>query len=162
MTLAYSYVMGTCRWQWMLFWSPFLTSGKRFVEIKSCHRIELTTWLFYQISLKPAPVPLSNPFGWPPACQIGAIHWINAVGGANGTPWWWCLWGVLCWCLTEFLYYSYWSKPTGQVFLVPAWTRIVVKLLINVILLLLVFSEIRSPAVKMSAATASIVDSGHP
>ena len=28
--------------------------------------------------------PLANPFGWPPARRIGAIHLINAVGGQPG------------------------------------------------------------------------------
>ena len=57
-------------------------------------------------------------------------------GGANGTPWWWCLWGELCWFLTDFFYYSYCRKPTEREFFVPALktfvttrTQIVVKLL---------------------------------
>ncbi len=60
---------------------------------------------------------------------IGAIHKINAVRGANGSPWWWCLWGGLCWCSMEFLHYSYCTKPTKQEFIVSAQTPIVVKLL---------------------------------
>ena len=91
--------------------------------------LKLITLLMYQIRLNPTLAPSTNPFGWLPTCRIGVIHWINAVGGVNSTPWWWCLWGVLCRCLTEFLYYSYCRKPTGQEFFVPAQTKIVVKLL---------------------------------
>jgi len=44
-------------------------------------------------------------------------------------PWWWCLWGELCWCSTDFSYYSYCRNPTGREFFVPAGTLIGVKLL---------------------------------
>ena len=56
--------------------------------------------------------------------RIGVIHWIGAVGGANGTPWWWCVWGELCCCLTDYSYYSYSRKSTGREFFVPARTLI--------------------------------------
>ena len=67
---------------------------------------------------------------WPPMCLIGAIHWINAIREANGTTWWWCLRRELCWCLTEFSYYSYCRKATvwGGSFSFPP-EPIVVKLL---------------------------------
>ncbi len=39
------------------------------------------------------------------------------------------MWGELCCCLTEFLYYSYCRKSTGRKFFVPARTLIAVKLL---------------------------------
>jgi len=45
---------------------------------------------------------------------VGAIHWIDAVGEANGTPWWWCLRGELHWCSTNFSYYSYYRESTGR------------------------------------------------
>ena len=60
---------------------------------------------------------------------IGAIHWINIIGGANGTPWWWCFWEELFWCSADFLYYSYCRKRMGQEFFIPAQTLIGVKLL---------------------------------
>ena len=39
------------------------------------------------------------------------------------------MWGELCCCLSEFLYYSYCRKSTGQEFFVPTRTLIAVKLL---------------------------------
>ena len=65
--------------------------------------------------------------------RIWVIHWIDAIGGANGTPWWWYIRGELCWCSTDFWYYSYCRKATGWELFVPARTLIVVKLLIVVI-----------------------------
>ena len=44
-------------------------------------------------------IGMASPFRWPPTRLIWAIHWIDTIGEANGTPWWWCLWGELCWCL---------------------------------------------------------------
>ena len=38
----------------MPFWPPFLMAEERFVKITNSHRIKLSTWLFYQISLNPA------------------------------------------------------------------------------------------------------------
>ena len=72
-----------------------------------------------------------NPCGWPPTHRIGAIHWIDTlgVGGANWTPRWWCLWGELCWCLTDYSYYSYSRKSKGREFFVPVRTLIGIKLL---------------------------------
>ena len=35
----------------------------------------------------PATAPLANPFGWPLTHRIGAIHLIDAVGGAIMSPW---------------------------------------------------------------------------
>jgi hypothetical protein len=67
---------------------------------------------------------LANPCRWPPTHRIGAIHWTDPVGGANRTPWWWCLWGELCCCLTDYSYYSYRRKSTGREFFVPARTLI--------------------------------------
>ena len=52
---------------------------------------------------------------------------VNAVGGTNGSPWWWFLWGGLCRCSTEFSYYSYCRKPMRGKFFVPARTILVVK-----------------------------------
>ncbi len=77
----------------------------------------------------PATAPSVNLFGLPPNHQIGGIHQIYTLGGANGTPWWWCLWGKLCRWLTEYPYYSYHREPTGLELLVPTQTLIVVKLL---------------------------------
>ncbi len=57
------------------------------------------------------------------------IQWTHAARGANGSPWWWYLWFVLCWVTTPILYYSYRTKPTEQEFFVSAQTKIVVKLL---------------------------------
>ena len=46
------------------------------------------------IHIKPSVIALGQPF-WMAAHALnwGAIHLINAVGGANGSQWWWCLWG---------------------------------------------------------------------
>jgi len=67
--------------------------------------------------------PLANPFGWLPKHRNGAIHWINAIGGTNGTPWWWCLWGELFWCSTEFLYHLYYRKSMEREVFVPVQTQ---------------------------------------
>jgi hypothetical protein len=40
-------------------------------------------------------------------CQIGLIHWFYAAGGANGSPWWWCLWDSCIGGQQYFPYYSY-------------------------------------------------------
>ncbi len=49
--------------------------------------------------------------------RIGGLHWINAIEGANKIPWWrWCSWGELCWCSTEFSFYSYGRKSMGREF----------------------------------------------
>ncbi len=63
--------------------------------------------------------------------RIGAIHSTHAAGGANDSPWWWCLWVVLCWVMTLISYYSYPTKPMEQEFFVSAQTPIVVKLLMH-------------------------------
>ena len=44
--------------------------------------------------------------------------------------------GELCWCSMEFAYYSYCRNHTGQEFVVPAQTMIVVKLLKIIIIFL--------------------------
>jgi len=56
--------------------------------------IKLITCLIYQFVWNPPTMSLANPCRWPPAGWIGVIRWINAVRGANGSPWWCCLWGV--------------------------------------------------------------------
>ncbi len=53
------------------------------------------------------------------------------MGGENGTPWWWCLWGKLCRSSMEFCYYSHCRKATEWKFFVPAQTLIGVKLLMS-------------------------------
>jgi hypothetical protein len=60
---------------------------------------------------------------WPPTPLDGRpcvrLGWfIESM--PNVSPWWWCLWGELCWCLTGFSYSSYHRKPTEQEFFVPA------------------------------------------
>jgi hypothetical protein len=52
--------------------------------------------------------------------RIGAIYQMYAVERANNTPWWWCLWGELCWCLNKFPYNSYCRKSTRWKFFIPA------------------------------------------
>jgi hypothetical protein len=73
--------------------------------------------------------PSANPFGRGYLRQIGRIQRYHAVGGANGTTWWWCL-GVSCvGGRRYFPYYSYSRKPSGREFFVPARTLIVIFLL---------------------------------
>ena len=131
MLLVYSYCLGTCRRQWMLFWSPFVTVGEQFVKNTGSSTLKLITQLIKQFVLNLAYAPSDNPYGWLPASDWGEIHRFNVVGGANRSPWWQCLWGELCSCSTEILYYSYHKNPMGQDFRVPARTLIliVVKLL---------------------------------
>ncbi len=87
--------MGARRWcwWWMPFQPPFSTAGEQFVKNTSSCRNRNKLMLFYQIKQNPATAPSANPFGWPPTHWIWMIHWINPVGGANGSPWWWCLLG---------------------------------------------------------------------
>ncbi len=63
--------------------------------------------LFCWCRLNSATVPLANSFGWPPMCWIGGIHPIHSLGGTNSKPWWWYLWGGLCWLMVQFNTYSY-------------------------------------------------------
>ncbi len=74
---------------------------------------QLITLLFYQIILNPM------------AAHV--LDWGDSLnqhqrGGKWYTTVWWCLWGELCWCSTEFLYYSFHRKPTGREFFIPAQT----------------------------------------
>ena len=80
--------MGASRRRWMPYQQPFSTAGKQFAKNMSSCRIKLFTLLFYQIKQNPAHPPSANPFACSPTRRIGAIRWIKAVGGANGTPWW--------------------------------------------------------------------------
>jgi len=75
--------MGTHSWWWMPFWPPFLTAGEQFVKNTSSCRNKLITVVFYQIKQNPARVPSANPCGWPLTHQIGAILWINSIGGGK-------------------------------------------------------------------------------
>ncbi len=121
--------MGARRQQWMSFWPPFLTAGKRFVENTSSSRIKLTTLLFYCFTLNPAYAPLANPFGRGYLRRIGRIHWSHAIGGVNGSTI--VVMFVDC-CVgggQYFPYYSYRRNPMGRDFFVPAGTLIVVTLL---------------------------------
>jgi hypothetical protein len=140
MLWTYSYYMGARRRRLILFrrpfltagewfWQPFLTVGEQFFNNTSSCIIKLITLLIYQIILNPAQAPLANPCRWPPRRQIGAIHLINAVG--VGSKWLTlvmclCLWGGgVCWCLTEFPYYSYRTiKPMVWECFVPFRTQI--------------------------------------
>ncbi len=79
--------MDARRQWWMPFRPPFSTAGEQFVENTSSCRNQFITLLFYRIKQNPMIAPLANPCGWPPTRRIGVIHWINALGGANGTPW---------------------------------------------------------------------------
>ena len=130
MLFVYSYCLGARRQQLMPFRPPFLAAGERFVENKMSCRIRLISLLFYRFIQNPAWELSANPCGWPPTHQIGVIDWIDAIGVANGAPWWWCLWGELCCCSTDYSYYSYCRKSTGWDFLFPP-KPIVVKLLTN-------------------------------
>ncbi len=136
MLSTYSYCLGARRWWCMPFRAPFLTACERFAANTSSSRINLFKRLFYCFILNQAIEFLPNPFRRGCPRRIGCIQRYHAVGGANGTPCWWCLWGGLCRWSTEFLSYS--RKPTGREFFVPARTLIVVfllsiKWLINII-----------------------------
>ncbi len=97
------------------FWRRASESSK--TQVRSSCRIKLISLLYYRIIYNPATAPSANPFGWPPMRRIGEI--VCAIGGANETPW-----GELCWCSTDFWYYSYCRKSTGREFFVPARTLI--------------------------------------
>ena len=147
MLLVYSYCLGAHRQRWIPFRPPF--------------------WQRASNSSKTRWAPLANPCGWPHTHRIGAIHWINTVGGANGTPWWWCLWGELCCCLMDYLYYSCSNKSTGQEFFVPTRTLIRVNLLklmsisnLNLIGVISLFICYWSPPTTMDAVSATIVAGG--
>ena len=93
------------------FWWRVSDSSKSLVAVE-------TNWLHVQFididSYKPRDSALGQPLPcrWLPTHRNGAIHWINAVEGANSSPWWWRFFGGgLCRCSTEFMYYSYRTNP---------------------------------------------------
>ncbi len=126
--------MGAHRWQFMPFRQPFSMADKWFVKNMSSPRIKLITQLFYRIRPNPAKAPSANPFGRSYLHRIGRIHLSHAVARANNSPWWWCLWVVLCWNTTPIFYYSYHTKPTEREFFVSDQTKLVVKLLTKYVL----------------------------
>ncbi len=79
--------------------------------------------------------PSQSGLGQPLWMAAHASDWGDSLNrrrkgeGANGTPWWWCLCGEFCWCLTDFSYYFYHRKSMGREFFVPTRTLIGVKLL---------------------------------
>ena len=115
-------------------WAPSVDNGCCFGhhlqwqasdKSKTRWAVELNMFLCYVIDLyKTQPKrPWSTPSDGRP--RVG----FDAVGGANGSPWWWRLWGELCWCSMDILYYLYCMTSMGQEFVVPAQTLIGVKLL---------------------------------
>ena len=79
--------------QWWAFQFPFhITTSPCKKDVKAPPAYDSSPSLLdiiFFVNVRPS----ANPFGWLPMHLIGAIHWIDAIGGANGTPWWWCLWG---------------------------------------------------------------------
>ncbi len=123
MLITYLYCLGARLWWWMPFRPPFLTACEWFAENTNSSRINLFKLLFYRFILNQAKTFLPSPFQRGCLRPIGCIQRYHTVGGANGTPCWWCLWGGLCRWSTEFPHHSYSRKPTGREFFVPARTQ---------------------------------------
>ena len=55
--------------------------------------------------------PQPTPSDGRPCIKAGGIHRIYTAGGANGTPWWWCVWGSWISCrvipVLNLLYKTY-------------------------------------------------------
>jgi hypothetical protein len=97
-------------------------AGKQFVKITSSGRIELTTPIFYRLTLNPGKALLPNLFQRGCQHQIGRIHRSHVVGGANGSA----MVVIFVDCCVGggryFLYYSSRRNPMGREFFVPAGT----------------------------------------
>jgi hypothetical protein len=122
MLSTYSYCLGARRRWWMPFRAPFLTACERFAENTSSSRINLFKRLFYCFLLNQAIEFLPTPFRRGCPRPIGSIHRYHAVGGANGTPCWWCLWGGCVGDRRNSLFLHS-RKPTGREFFVPTRTH---------------------------------------
>ena len=116
---------------------PFSAAGERFVENMSSSRNKLITLLLYWIKQNPTTAPSANPCRWPPMRRIGAIHWINALGGGGGkrltTVMMFVVYGEVVSVLDGIPSYSCRTstKPTVQEIFVPARTQIGVFLLMR-------------------------------